>query len=147
MTSIKEWYSMDRVINEVPDGQDLANSLIEIYPYKHKGTWVFDDERVGLYKEPFVLGVPEMIDHLVKDIPNAKKGFKLLFAILPFPQFDQAIDKTRAEFSGTWYRMNKPPHLEGWLCSALFKYFPIAPETLYVKAFPLAESKPWWRIW
>jgi len=146
MVSLEKWYSMERA-KEGFDGQDLENAIVEIYPYKHKGTWVFDDERVGLYKEPFVLGVPEMIDHLVKDVPNAQKGFKLLFSILPFPQFDQAIDKTRAEFSGTWYQMNKPPHLEGWLCSALFKYFPVAPETLYVKAFPLTEDKPWWRVW
>ena len=37
-------------------------------PYRHNGTWVFDDVSAGLVQEPFVAGVPEMIDLLVKDV-------------------------------------------------------------------------------
>ena len=50
------------------------NSLLLIAPYRYQGTWVFDDESVGLSREPFVSGMPEMIDVLVKDIPNADSG-------------------------------------------------------------------------
>ena len=50
----------------------VNNSLFVIAPYWDSGTWVFDDERVGLVREPFVLGVPDMIDHLVRDIPDAR---------------------------------------------------------------------------
>jgi hypothetical protein len=39
------------------------------------GTWVFDDEAAGLVREPFVGGVPAMIDELVSDIPDAESGF------------------------------------------------------------------------
>jgi hypothetical protein len=63
----------------------MANILMVIAPYWYQGTWVFDDESVGLNKEPFVAGVPEMIDDLVKDIPNARSGFRLLFSSAPFP--------------------------------------------------------------
>ncbi len=31
-----------------------------IFPYGHQGTWMFDDERVGLVQEPFVEGMPEI---------------------------------------------------------------------------------------
>lgn len=62
----------------------MANILMVIAPYWYQGTWVFDDESVGLNKEPFVAGVPEMIDDLVKDIPNARSGFRLLFSSAPF---------------------------------------------------------------
>ena len=48
----------------------MANVLVVIEPYWYQDTWVFDDESVGLDKEPFVQGIPEMIDYLVKDIPN-----------------------------------------------------------------------------
>lgn len=41
------------------------NSILIIAPYRYEGTWVFDDPNVGLVREPFVAGVPEMIDHLV----------------------------------------------------------------------------------
>jgi len=40
----------------------MNNSMFEIRPYWDGYTWVFDDERVGLVQEPFVEGVPEMIN-------------------------------------------------------------------------------------
>ena len=46
----------------------MNNSIQVISPYWYNGFWVFDDERRGLVQEPFVSGVPDMIDYLVKDI-------------------------------------------------------------------------------
>ena len=112
----------------------MSNSIFVIAPYWYSETWVFDDEKLGLVREPFVSGVPEMIDYLVKDIEDAKNGFKMTFSVQPFPDFAQEIRRTREEFSGNWYKMTGAPHLEGWLCPALFKYFTVAPDTLYVKA-------------
>ena len=40
----------------------MKNSIFVIRPYKWNGMWVFDDERVGLDKEPFVAGADTMID-------------------------------------------------------------------------------------
>jgi hypothetical protein len=37
------------------------NTLWVIHPYRDWGTWVFDDPRVGLRREPFVAGIPEMV--------------------------------------------------------------------------------------
>ncbi len=104
-----------------------------IAPYWYQGTWVFDDESVGLNKEPFVAGVPEMIDDLVKDIPNARSGFRLLFSSAPFPGYQIELTRAKEEYGGYWYRV-KDQSAEGWLCPALFKYFETAPETVYVKA-------------
>ncbi len=42
----------------------MANFLSIILPYRYEGMWVFDDPRVGLVREPFVSGIPEMIDLL-----------------------------------------------------------------------------------
>src|SRR4051812_18772923 len=70
----------------------MANALMVINPYWSSGTWVFDDPATGLVREPFVSGVPEMIDKLVTDIPNAKRGFRLLFSATPFPGY-QAMFK------------------------------------------------------
>ena len=58
-----------------------------IFPYRHKGMWVFDDEDVGLRKEPFVSGADTIIDHAVDTlgIQNARKGFRLVFSANPFP--------------------------------------------------------------
>jgi len=96
---------------------------------------VFDDASVELDKEPFVQGVPEMIDELVKDIPNARSGFVLLFSSLPFSGYQVELTRVREEYGGYWYRA-KNQSVEGWLCPALFRYFETAPESLYVKAEP-----------
>jgi uncharacterized protein DUF6717 len=113
-----------------------ANSIMILSPYRHGGTWVFDDPSTGLVKEPFVSGIPEMIDHLVRDIPDAEKGFRLLFSAQPFPGYAMKVTWRRAEDGGNWYYSEKLD-MEGWLCPALFKYFKEAPKELYVKA----ESK------
>jgi hypothetical protein len=56
------------------------NAINVIAPYKHHGMWVFDDSRVGLVKEPFVAGADTMIDRVVADIPDAERGFTLIFS-------------------------------------------------------------------
>ena len=61
------------------------NEIYVISPYKHHGMWVFDDARVGLLQEPFVAGADTSIDRVVADIPNAEKGFMLIFSRLLFP--------------------------------------------------------------
>ncbi len=55
----------------------MKNSIFVINPYKWNGMWVFDDERVGLDKEPFVAGADTMIDTAVelKGIPSADTDF------------------------------------------------------------------------
>lgn len=114
------------------------NSIGVIAPYKYQGVWVFDDDRVGLSREPFVAGIDAMIDRLVAPIPNAEKGFRLLFAAAPFPGYQVHLKWRREEYGGNWY--HSPQFgMEGWLCPALFKYFDKAPPELYVRAEPNKE--------
>ena len=94
---------------------------------------MFDDPSTGLTREPFVAGVPKIIDHLVKDIPNAENGFRMLFSGKPFPGYMMKVTWIRAEMSGNWYH-SEELDMEGWLCPALFKYFEEAPKEIYVKA-------------
>jgi len=58
-----------------------ANVLLVLKPpYRHAGSWVFVDMRLCLVKEPFITGVPEIIDKMVEDVPNADKDFRLIFS-------------------------------------------------------------------
>src|SRR5438128_440849 len=43
-------------------GATMSNALMIIKPYWYERTWVFDDPATGLVREPFVAGVPEMIN-------------------------------------------------------------------------------------
>ena len=118
---------------DAPKIDSMANSILVIKPYKAHGTWVFDDERHGLVQEPFVAGIPEMIDRLTAHIPDAEKGFRLTFAAAPFPGATNHFDLVRSESGGNWYR-DPAANSEGWLCPALFHYFKAAPERIYARA-------------
>lgn len=113
-----------------------SNSLMVIVPYRYGGTWVFDDEAVGLVREPFVAGIPEMIDALVADIPHADQGFRLTFSAAEFPGFQKKLTWTRNDGTGNYYRLDDPP-MEGWICPALLQYYSSPPKALYVQAEPL----------
>ena len=110
-----------------------TNSLYALKPYRHQSAWVFDDDKVGLVAEPFVLGIDTMIDRLTESIPDAANGFRLIFSTSQFPGSMAEIQWRREEANGNWY-YTPTYNIEGWLCPALFKYFDEAPKTIYVKA-------------
>lgn len=114
-------------------GTAPANAMRVVAPYRHAGTWVFDDPATGLVREPFVAGVPEMIDVLVEDIPGATNGFRLLFSAQPFPGFQKKLTWLRGDMGGNHYRMEDPV-MEGWICPAMFRYYQTAPKEIFVKA-------------
>ena len=115
----------------------MSNSLLILRPYKLHGSWVFDDERYGLVREPFVCGASEMIDDLTRGMPGAEKGFRLLFSASAFPGHQRNYQWLRDESGGNWYR-DEQTGMEGWLCPALFHYFETAPQRIYAKAEPQA---------
>jgi hypothetical protein len=122
-----------------------------IEPYRYEGTWVFDDVSMGLEKEPLegrfegelaeIMelgrlvggGLPEMIDYLVKGIPNARSGFILLLSSNPFAGYQVELTRVEKEYDGWTYRA-KDYQAEPWLPPTLLRYFHTAPESLYVKA-------------
>jgi hypothetical protein len=112
------------------------NAISVICPYKHNGQWVFDDEAVGLVREPFIAGIDVMLDKLTADMPGASKGFRLLFSATPFPNYSAKLVWRREEYGGNWYYSDLY-QMEGWLCPALFQYFDRAPRELYARAEPL----------
>ena len=118
----------------VPDG--TGNVLRTIKPYWNGAAWVFDDPQNDLEGEPFVSGVPEMIDRLLErtGLPW-RKQFLLVFSEKPFPGHQAELEWVREEFGGNWYRWGGR---EGWLCPALFRYFSTAPARIYcqVKSMP-----------
>jgi protein tyrosine phosphatase (PTP) superfamily phosphohydrolase (DUF442 family) len=118
-----------------------GNALHVIQPYRSADTWVFDDPSVGLEKEPFVVGIPEIIDHLVTDIPNASKGFRLIFSDRPFPGTQHTMVRLREDFDGAWYALNDS-NQEGWLCPALYHYFESTPEEIHFRAEASAAANP-----
>lgn len=109
----------------------MTNSIFTLEPYKTKtGQWVFDDPAVGLVKEAFVCGADALLDDLTEDIKDAENGVTLLFSENAFPG-SMCITRTHEESNGNWYVTDYGHEL--WLCPALYKYFPKAPEKIYLK--------------
>jgi hypothetical protein len=131
------WYL--QTISGPPTYAANSNSILIIAPYRYKGTWVFDDPRVGLQREPFVAGVPEMIDVLVKDVPDAKDGFRMLFSATAFPGYQHKLTWIKADSNGNTYRLEDPP-MEGWICPALFRYYREPPKEIFVRAEPIKDN-------
>ncbi len=80
------------------------------------------DEATGLLHEPFIEGIPEMIEKLVADIPDARIGFRLTFSASPFPGAQALLEWVREDMGGHWYHSDLTG-AEGWLCPAIFEYF------------------------
>jgi hypothetical protein len=110
----------------------MTNVINVIHPYKYNGTWVFDDERLGLFQEPFVSGADDVIEKMVAEINHAEKGFTLLFSSTPFPGNQIEFQWRRVEADGNWY-YSELLDMEGWLCPALLKFFDIAPDYIYAQ--------------
>jgi len=106
------------------------NSVMTIQPYLYKGSWVFDDTDYGLQKEPFVLGIDDMISKIVEKNDLDKNGFCLQFSSSPIPHSNLTLSWLRSEGGGNWYKSDNL-NMEGWLCPALYKYFTEAPKTIW----------------
>ena len=139
----------------------MSNVMMVIEPYWHENTWVFDDASKGLEKEPldgeqedleglisrWLMETSRMIDRLVRDIPNARKGFMLLLSSQRFAGYqvefikfkDEELGEKELELEkesgGRSYKI-KDWERGWWLSPALCSYFGDAPESLYVKAEP-----------
>lgn len=111
----------------------MKNTISVITPYwlDSKQAWVFDDDKFDLVQEPFISGIPEMIDLLTGNIENAKSGFRLIFSSLPFPDYQHELTFLEEEYGGSWYRLENG--MKGWLCAALFHYFDRAPTNIFIK--------------
>jgi hypothetical protein len=115
----------------------MSNSIMVLKPYKHYGTWVFDDEAKGITKEAFVAGVPEILEGLLaaNNIPlaEAEKGFRLTFGAVAFPGHQLCATWEREEEGGNWYKETKTG-ATGWLCPTLLDYFSSPPAALFIRA-------------
>ena len=100
--------------------------------YKFNGTWCFTDTKRELLNEPFVLGIPEIINSVLEEQKLVEKGknYRILFSAQEFPTYHGALARQNEEMGGAWYAWNEQ---KGWLCPATLKFFCDFPETIYFK--------------
>ncbi|MHA2278428.1 MAG: DUF6717 family protein [Candidatus Kariarchaeaceae archaeon] len=128
----------------------MMNQLMVIYPYPTGlssltgvSGWAFDDKTTGLVAEPFVSGMPEIIDMALKHEKMERKKFRLVFSADFLPDYKLKLQLINTDIiAGNYYKVVEGPNdmlgMKGWLCPATLKYFSTYPETLYLKAGALS---------
>ena len=110
--------------------------------YRHQGTWAFTDDDYDLLNEPFVAGIPEFIDHIIKQSENVYEDSKFLvtFSKTQFPTATFELKFDRDDMGGAWYNCqpcdeaeNPKIEGEGWLCPATLNYFEDFPRSIFVQ--------------
>lgn len=110
------------------------NAVFVIQPYRVGKIWCFDEPALGVFKEPFVGAINDMIDDMLERVglPDGEP-FTALFSASPLPAADMELTLTKSEGkSGAYYTDGEDR--EGWLCPCLFRFFSKAPENIYVMA-------------
>jgi hypothetical protein len=116
--------------------------MFTIIPFKFKDAWVFDEPLLDLDKEQFVNGADKIIEFIGKDLNDFENGFYLSFSNQQFDNYQYSLTFTNSECGGSWYVLDGYD-MAGWLCPALFKFFPTAPEKLYVITKEASLSDRW----
>lgn len=105
-----------------------GNQINVIYPYKTRyGGWVFDDTEVGLHAEPFVMGIPAIIDGIVGE----RENFTAFISKNHIPNYTGRLMRLRRKETG-WYKL-EGTNQEGWLCPATLRYFKDYPEDIFFR--------------
>ena len=97
---------------------------------KEGKNWIFDDERLGIVKEPFVEGTSEMIDSL---IPEEEWGDEHVvtasdYALKGEYYLTFLIDFDKETSWSTYHCLGFGQHK---LCPVLLKYFEEPPQDIY----------------
>src|SRR3972149_8763754 len=81
------------------------NSLqyLELYRVGKTG-WAFDDENRGISAEPFVCGLPEIINALVRRENITGDSIRVIYSGKEFPGHHIVLDHIEGESGGNWYR-------------------------------------------
>ena len=120
----------------------MTNAMHCIQIYRHQGTWAFTDETHDLLHEPFVAGIPQFIDFIIRQDNNDPRDGEYLvtFSQNPFPMAVYELRFDRDDMGGAWYNCrpcnatkNDQVGGEGWLCPATLNYFEDFPRTIFVQ--------------
>ena len=111
------------------------NSIFIIQPYRKGSVWVFDEPALGIQSEPFVTFANKIIDLICSEIPDAEKGFDLIFSKNEFPGWKYKFDWVKPEFGGNTY-WSEDLKEYFYLCPVLNVFIDPAPPCIYAVGQP-----------
>ena len=112
-----------------------GNSIMSLDLYNVSGTWCFDDEKFDISREPFVMGMSEIISSY---LPENADTCQIIFSLYPFPNAD-VIKLEKEESNGGWYNLASK-NMRGWLCPVTRVYMKGIPDEIY---FHVVDTNEW----
>ena len=111
-----------------------SKGVMSLELYNVYGTWCFDDETFDLVREPFVLGMSEIISSY---LPENAETSKILFSAAPF-EGAHCLELQEEEAGGGWYKVRETG-MKGWLCPVTRMYMGCIPKELYIQIVDMDE--------
>jgi len=105
-----------------------SNSIMTLDLYKDGNTWCFDDNTFNITREPFVLGMSEIISNY---LPEDAKKCNIIFSHSEFPTCE-TLTLDYEEANGGWYTVESN-QMRGWLCPVTRVYMRSIPQKIYFK--------------
>jgi hypothetical protein len=106
------------------------NSLHCLECYRGGYTWFFDRPDLGVFQEPFVNGMPQIISSIYEKQNGTVQHDSRIVITFSENQFPgaEALELIKEECNGAWYRYGER---EGWLCPVLKLFYPVPPAKLW----------------
>lgn len=117
----------------------MNENSIQVLEIRKTGcTWVFDDASKGVVNEPFVSGVPTIINHILDNKKIVESTVQAFFSQSKFPGADACLTFVKREKKGAWYKFQS---MKGWFCPCFWKYFDVGspPQHLYIQLTSVAS--------
>ncbi|NJL99974.1 MAG: hypothetical protein HC924_14765 [Synechococcaceae cyanobacterium SM2_3_2] len=107
----------------------LGGKIIKLYLYK-TSMWMFDDESIGIYREPFVEGMSEILDEVAQSYGKTDSMTVEFGEYLD--RWEYSLELIREERQGARY-YSPELDMEGWLCPVIHQYFDEVPDKIYMR--------------
>lgn len=112
-----------------------ANSIMSLELYKYSNSWCFDDLHHNITREPFVMGMSEIISSY---LPKDAEHCNIMFSHQPFPGCEH-LELQYEEHNGGWYVVENSG-MGGWLCPVTRIYMQGIPKDIYFKVNPYVRE-------
>lgn len=117
--------------------EKLRRRIWTIFVRNKDGDWVFDYPSLGIIDEPFVEGIPQIIEHHLKKMnllaTARQEGFVVQFTVDgKLSHTDLKLELEEEDAEGGHF-IDNSSGLRGWLCPDLRTFLGRVPEKLSVK--------------
>ena len=116
-----------------------SQKLFSVMPYRHAGSWTFDDHERDIVAHPFGEGFQETLSFVSRiKAMSGVEAFRLTFSDEPFDRWDAELVLDEVDDQGRpWYHIQgidgAPPARMGEIFQ---RYFPSPPSKLYFRIDP-----------